>query len=74
MQRWPGTQRLHTPAVLISSKQIHAELEHISTHVSICVDQHLEKIGKKTGTATRTGKHMELLMVDESERCQFSVP
>ena len=58
----------YTPAVLTSPKQIHAELEHISTRVSICVDQHLEKIGKKTGPHTRTGKHVELLIIDESER------
>lgn len=58
----------YTPAVLTSPKQIHAELEHISTRVSICVDQHLEKIGKKTGPPTRTGKHVELLIIDESER------
>ncbi|WP_308291972.1 AAA family ATPase [Pseudarthrobacter cellobiosi] len=69
MQRWPGARSVfYTPAALTSPKQIHAELEHISTRVSICVDQHLEKIGKKTGPPTRTGKHVELLIIDESER------
>lgn len=47
----------------VTPKQIHAELEHISTRVSICVDQHLEKSGKKTGPPTRTGKHVELLII-----------
>jgi AAA domain len=39
----------------------------VSTRVSICVDQHPEKIGKKTGPPNRTGKHVELLIIDESE-------
>jgi DNA transposition AAA+ family ATPase len=57
----------YTPAVLTSPKQIHAELEDISTRVSICIDQHLEKIGKKTGPAG-ISKQVELLIIDESER------
>ena len=59
---------IYTPAVLTSPKQIHADREHISTRVSICVDQHLEKIGKKTGPHPRIEKHVELLIIDESER------
>ena len=54
--------------MLTSPKQIRAELEHISTRVLICVDQHLEKIGKKAGPPSRTGKHVELLIIDVSER------
>jgi hypothetical protein len=32
------------------------------------VDQHLEKIGKKTGPPAGIGKHVELIIIDESER------
>lgn len=58
----------YTPAVLTTPKQIHAELEHISTRVSICVDQHLQKNGKRTGMPSGISKHVELLIIDESER------
>ena len=58
----------YTPSVLTSPKQIQTELEHISDRVSICIDQHLEKIGKKTGRPTGIGKHVELIIIDESER------
>jgi DNA transposition AAA+ family ATPase len=58
----------YTPAVFTTPKQMHAELDHIGARVSICVDQHLEKIGKRTGHHTRASKHVELLIVDESER------
>ncbi|WP_426997805.1 AAA family ATPase [Pseudarthrobacter sp. N5] len=64
----PGTQRLLHPAVPTSPQQIHAELGHISTRVSICVDQHLEKIDKKTGPPGSIGMHVELLIIDESGR------
>lgn len=56
----------YTPAVLTTPKQIHVEIEHISSRVSICVDQHLVKIGKGKGPHTRLSKHVELLIIDES--------
>ncbi|MDZ4351776.1 AAA family ATPase [Pseudarthrobacter sp. J1738] len=58
----------YTPAVLTTPKQIHADIEHTSTRVSICVDQHLSDIGKGTGPHTRVNKYVELLIIDESER------
>lgn len=57
-----------TPGVLSTPKQVQQDLAHITSRVSICIDQHLSEIGKLTGPPKMRIKNIELIIVDESER------
>src|SRR5699024_6286435 len=57
-----------TPGVLTTPKQVQQDLTDLTARVSICIDQHLETLGKLTGPPRMRLKNIELLIVDESER------
>lgn len=57
-----------TPGVLTTPKQIKEELAQLTTRTSICIDEHLRTIGAKTGPPIGQDKHVELIIIDESER------
>src|SRR5699024_3803462 len=57
-----------TPGVLTTPKQIQHDLADLTASVSICIDQHLEALGKLTGPPRMRLKNIDLLIVDESER------
>src|SRR5699024_2473008 len=54
--------------VLTTPKQIQQDLADLTARVSICIDQHLEALGKLTGPPRMRLKNIDLLIVDESER------
>lgn len=57
-----------TPGVLTTPKQVQQDLADLTARVSICIDQHLEALGKLTGPPRMRLKNIDLLIVDESER------
>lgn len=57
-----------TPGVLTTPKQVQQDLADLTARVSICIDQHLETLGKITGPPRMRLKNIDLLIVDESER------
>jgi len=57
-----------TPGVLTTPKQVQQDLTDLTDRVSICIDQHLETLGKLTGPPRMRLKNIDLLIVDESER------
>lgn len=57
-----------TPGVLTTPRQVQQDLADLTARVSICIDQHLETLGKLTGPPGMRLKNIELLIVDESER------
>ncbi|MBG6191671.1 DNA transposition AAA+ family ATPase [Arthrobacter sp. CAN_A212] len=56
----------YTPTVLTTTKDIKSDLDHITIRVSLSIDEHLYKIGKKP--KTMRSRNVELLIVDEAER------
>ncbi|GAA4395008.1 AAA family ATPase [Brevibacterium sp. NPDC049920] len=58
----------YTPQVLASPRQFMQDLTHITSRVAICIDQHLNKNGTRQGPVMHWDKHVELIMIDESER------
>lgn len=57
-----------TPGVLTTPRQVQQDLADLTARVSICIDQHLETLGKLTGPPRMRLKNIDLLIVDESER------
>ncbi|MDN5731627.1 MAG: AAA family ATPase [Yaniella sp.] len=57
-----------TPGVLTTPRQVQQDLADLAARVSICIDQHLETLGKLTGPPRMRLKNIDLLIVDESER------
>jgi len=59
----------YTPAVLTTPRQLKDELDHITTRVDICIDQHLH-LTDPPDSKPHYGfkKHVTLIIVDESER------
>lgn len=58
----------YTPGVLSTTKELKSEIEHITQRVSLCIDEHLYKIGQKQGPRKSPSKNVELIIIDESER------
>ncbi|TFH54453.1 AAA family ATPase [Glutamicibacter arilaitensis] len=56
-----------TPGILTTPKQIKEELSLITNRTSICIHQHLDTLGVTNGPMNQD-KHVELIIVDESER------
>lgn len=61
-----------TPEVLSTPRQFKDDLAHITARVSICIDQHLETLGKLTGPPKMRTKNIDLIIIDESERLRPS--
>lgn len=57
-----------TPGVLTTPKQLQQDLADLTARVAICIDQHLETLGKLTGPPRTRIKNIDLIIVDESER------
>lgn len=58
----------YTPEPVSTPRHVKEDLDHLLSRVSICIEQHLRETGKVSGSIARTHKHVELIIIDESER------
>lgn len=62
---------LYTPSVLTTARALKGELDQAISRTNICIEQHLEPVGKERQDQWRyrgTKNYVQLIIVDESER------
>ena len=58
----------YTPAVLSTPRQVRDDLTGLTVQVSACINEHLINTGELPTRPKTLGRHVELIIIDESDR------